>query len=112
MFEMTKESIGTVYEALKVAVATAFDTGEMAVQARTAFEAAKSALVLEGRLDGKNQELRDAQARELLSVLFRNADAAEGAARRAKHELELARLDVELVRAELRLMELVEAAAG
>ncbi|MCA9868612.1 MAG: hypothetical protein KC410_19140 [Anaerolineales bacterium] len=108
---LTNETLTTTYEALKAAVVTAFSTGEMAIQAKAAFETGKAALLLDGRLDGKNQEQRDAQARELLSVLYRNAEVAEKAAREAKCGLETARLDVEVVRAQLRLLELVESAA-
>ena len=109
---LTNETLTATYESLKAAVITAFSTGEMAIQAKAAFETGKAALLLDGRLDGKNQEQRDAQARELLAVLYRNAEAAEKMAREAKCGLETARLDVGVVRAQLRLLELTEAVAS
>lgn len=99
----------TSYEALKAAVTTAYQAGEATINAKAALEAGRAALLLHGRIDGKNEAQREAQARQLLAPLFDEADAAESASRLARHTLELARLDVESVRAQLRLMEMAEA---
>ena len=108
---LTNEMLMTTYEALKDAVGQAFRASEAAGLAKEVFETARGALMLEGRLDGKNEAQREAQAREMLADLYSSLTAAEKAARVTKNAMDLARLDVELVRAQLRLMELSEATA-
>lgn len=112
MFEMTKETIGTVYEALKVAVVAAYEAGEVAIAAKSNLEAMRLSMLMTGEIFGKNEVEREAKARQLLEGEFRAAEIYEAEARRRKMALEVARLDVEQARAQLRLMELVEAAAG
>lgn len=112
MFEMTKETIGTVYEALKVAVVAAYEAGEVAIAAKSNLEAMRLSMLMTGEIFGKNEVEREAKARQLLEEKFKAVDVCEAAARQSKVALEVARLDVEQARAQLRLMELVEAAAG
>jgi hypothetical protein len=109
---LTIDTLTAVYDALKAATAEAFTTGEAAGIARDAFEMSKTALLLAGKLDGKNEAAREAQAREALAPLFTTMQAADQAARVKKHVQEMARLDVELKRAQLRLLELAEAQAA
>lgn len=78
--------------------------------ARTALETARAELLLDGRLDGKNETQREAQARRLLAREVAELEVNEALARRAKNAAELARLDVEAQRAQLRVMELAAAA--
>lgn len=112
MFEMTNEMIGTVYGALKVAVVTAYEAGEAAIAAKGNLEAMRLSMLMTGEIFGKNEAEREAKARQLLEEKFKAVDFCEAEARRSKVALEVARLDVEQARAQLRLMELVEAAAG
>lgn len=112
MFEMTNEAIGAVYGALKAAVVAAYEAGEAAIAAKNGLEVRRAALLLAGEITGKNEVEREAQARRLLAGEFKAAEIYEAEARRSKVALEVARLDVEQARAQLRLMELVEAAAG
>lgn len=107
---LTIDSLNAAYSALKAATAAAFTAAEVAGLAQDAFEAGKNALLLGGKLDGKNEAQRDAQAREALAALFESMQIAEQAARVKKNALDLARMDVELVRAQLRLLELAEPA--
>lgn len=109
--KLTSEAIEAAYEALKAAVIAAFDAGEAAIAARTALEAMRLSMLMTGEIAGKNEAEREAKARQLLEEKYEGVDVCEALARREKTALELARLDVERVRAELRLMELVEAAA-
>lgn len=112
MFEMTKETIGAVYEALKVAVVNAFDAGEAAIAAKNSLEAMRLSMLMTGEIDGKNEAQREAKARQILEEKYGALEICEAEARRTRTALEVAKLNVEQVRAQLRLMELVEAAAA
>lgn len=112
MFEMTKETIETVYEALKVAVVAASEASEAAIVAKGNLEAMRLSMLMTGEIAGKNEAEREAKAHQLLEEKFKGVDFWEAEARRSKVALEVARLDVEQARAQLRLMELVKAAAG
>ena len=112
LFEISKETIGAAYEALKVAVIAAYEAGESAIVAKGNLEAMRHSMLMTGEIFGKNEAEREAKARQLLEEKFNAVDFYELEARRSKTVLDVARLDVEQVRAQLRLMELVEAAAG
>jgi hypothetical protein len=112
MLEMTKETVGAAYEALKTAVLTAYEAGEAAIMAKNALEAMRLSMMMTGEIDGKNEAQREARARQLLEEKYDAVEFYEAGARRAKIALEVARLDVEMVRAQLRLAELVEASAA
>lgn len=105
---LTVDSLTAVYAAMKAATAEAFNAAEAAEIATAAYEAGKSALLLDGKLDGKNEAQREAQAREALAPLFETVQTTGRAARLKKHLQEMARMDVELVRAQLRFLELAE----
>lgn len=108
---LTIEAITTSYEALKAAVLTAFDANETAIATKNALEAMRLSMIMTGEIDGKNEAQREAQARQLLDTKYEAVELSESAARRAKTELEIARLDVEAQRAQLRLMEVAAAVA-
>jgi hypothetical protein len=112
MFEMTKETIGAAYEALKAAVVAAYDAGEAAIVAKSSLEAMRLSMLMTGEIDGKNETQREAKARQLLEEKYDALEICEAEARRTRAALEVAKLNVEQVRAQLRLMELVEAAAA
>lgn len=112
MLDMTKETIGVAYEALKAAVINAYEAGEAALLAKNALEAMRLSMLMTGEIAGKNEAEREAKARQLLEEKFDWVEECEAEARRAKTALEVARLDVEMMRAQLRLAELVEASAA
>lgn len=105
---LTNEVLGSVYGALKAAVLDAYEAGEGAIAAKNALEATRLAMLMTGEIDGKNEAQREAKARELLAAEYDGLESAEAQARRARVGLDLAKLDVELVRAQLRLAELAE----
>lgn len=60
----------------------------------------------DGTIEGRNEQMRQAAARVQYTDLFEAHETAERRALLAKHELDLARVEVEHVRALLRLAEL------
>lgn len=106
------ESIGIAYAVLQEAVEASFNANELVIAARSALDAGRATLLLDGRLDGKNEAQREAQARRLLDRDFATLEADEAAARRAKHQMDMARLQVEALRTQVRLLELEATAAA
>jgi hypothetical protein len=66
---------------------------------REALEAVRSQAVLEGRIQGKNAEEREAHARSLLAEHYQNLRLAEERLTRAKAQAEVARSRFEMVQA-------------
>ena len=87
MFEMTKETIGAVYEALKVAVVNAFDAGEAAIAAKNSLEAMRLSMLMTGEIDGKNEAQREAKARQILEEKYGALEICEAEARRTRTAL-------------------------
>lgn len=110
LLHTTLEGMADSYAALREALLNTFIINEAVVAAKTALETARGDLLLDGRLDGKNEALREAQARRLLVKEATEVEVNEALARRAKNVAELARLDVEARRAQLRVMELAAVA--
>jgi len=111
MLEVLQTSLQTGYQNLKDATTIAFEATEDALRARRKLEFAHDALLLDGGLDGKNEAVREAQARRALADKYDAVEMAENVARRAKSVVECYRLDVEALRAQLRIAE-VEAATA
>lgn len=106
MLNLTEFEIATTYEVQASMMRLAFEAGEKAIATKSALESARLAATLDGRIDGKNEALREAAARGLLAQQYHDAEVAEAVARLARHDLELARLAVEELRLRLRLAEL------
>jgi hypothetical protein len=102
---ITFTDLTDAYDKLVAATAAAFETGETAANAKRILEVAHADALTAGRIDGKNTEQREALARQILAEEFTTLDVAATAARRAKHDLDMARIEVERVRALLRLAE-------
>lgn len=111
MLEVLQTSMQTGYQNLKDATAIAFEAAEDALRARRKLEIAHDDLLLDGGLDGKNEAIREAQARRTLADKYAAVEMAENVARRAKITVEYYRLDVEALRAQLRIAEVKVAAA-
>lgn len=107
--DLTQDTIRTVYTAMQKALQQAFTATEKVVELKAILEAAQDAVLLDGRIDGKNEAIREAQMRWLVKDELLDVELAERAARRAKTTLELARLDVECVRVHLKLAEVLRA---
>ncbi len=78
------------------------------IAAERALEDARLRAIADGRITGKNEAERAASAQTVLADLIEAHRAAQDCARAARLEMDLAALDVEALRAELRLMELAE----
>jgi len=98
--------ISTAYDQLTHATTAAFIAAETAANAKAALEVARAEATHDGRIDGKNQEQREAQARQVLTCQYNALEVADTAARYTRHGLDLARIEVERVRVILRLAEL------
>lgn len=103
---ITPERISNTYDALKLAISAAHNADEFLLTARQDIATKGAGLVLAGKLTGKNETERDAQKREQLAAEYVRLSEAERAQRAASAYLELARIDVEQLRMELRLAEL------
>jgi hypothetical protein len=102
---VTLTDLTNAYDNLAAATAAAFETGETAANAKRTLEVAHADALTAGLIDGKNTEQREAQARQILVEEFIAQEVASTAARCARHDLDLARIEVERVRAILRLAE-------
>lgn len=106
MLQLTEFEITATYGTLACAMSSAHKFGEKAIAAKAALETARADATLAGRIDGKNEAQREMAARLVLADEYDAADAADERARLARHELDLARLSVEELKARLRLAEL------
>ena len=106
MREMDKETIDLTYKVLKGKMKEHHRAAGLAILTRAMLEKAKLARLADGTIAGKNEQLREASARELLPHLHRDYEDAEDGEREAKLQLDLARIEVERVRALLRLAEI------
>lgn len=104
--------IKQAYKRMSVALLDAYDMTEEMLTARAAVTLAVGEAVLDGRIDGKNEIAREAQARRLFPAEYKRLDETEGWARAARHRIEMQRLEVDEVRARLRLAELATQAAA
>jgi cell division protein FtsL len=109
--ELNREQIKQAYENLKIHTATLFSVTEIEIKAKRELEVRRLSLLAEGAITGKNAEEREACARRLLDREYKALEIAEKNTRTERTSFELARLDVECLRALLRLAE-IEARAG
>ncbi|RPJ40092.1 MAG: hypothetical protein EHM35_00360 [Planctomycetaceae bacterium] len=103
---VTATHIQEAYRAKADTLVSHHIAAEQAIAARAALEIAKLAGLAGGTIDGKNADLREAKAREVLAEDYARLEAAEAGERRTHIDLDLACIQVEEVRALLRLMEL------
>lgn len=81
-----------------------WQASEKTIAARIELEKERAARLLSGEIIGKNEAERDARARELLTRLFIDVEAAETAERQSRIAYELAKIEVERIDFLLRLM--------
>lgn len=75
------------------------------VDDKTALSIAQSKGLADGTITGKNQQLRDASARELLSELFDNVEISQIAYDTARLNFDLANYEVDKFRLIIRYVE-------
>lgn len=96
-----------VYDDLIGATEEVHNCNEAALAARSVLNQEIGGAILGGRLDGKNEPTREAQARTLFADTYATVARADSNLRAAKYNLDICRLRVEHVRAQLRLAEVV-----
>lgn len=106
---ITAEELTAAYQNLARLMTQAHTAARQEIDAKSELERRRLAAIADGTIDGKNAELREASARQVLADLYETCEQAERVASDAKLALDLARLEVERVRALLRLAELTVA---
>ena len=104
-FEITQ-----AYTRLSGALVSLDEATEEAIKARATVSALVAEAIFDGRIDGKNEAAREAQARRLFVAEYARLDETEGWVRQIRHYVELGRLEVESLRARLRLAEVLATA--
>lgn len=105
---ITQHDINNAYSGLTFALQTHWQTAELTINSKIELETGIADATYDGRIDGKNETIRAAQARELFPELFTAYENNERHERRTKHQLDMAKLEVERVRALMRLAQLTK----
>ena len=103
---MNEEMITNAYEDLALAKEEVFQTGEHTIEKKAALEWRKVDAMQNGEIEGKNAEVRDAAAKALLAPEYEVLELAEKDERKARFDYDMAFIEVERVRAVLRLLEI------
>ena len=83
-----------------------FTATEVSIMEKYLLEEQRAAATTGGVFDGKNAEIREAQAREHLQAQYLKLAHAENAERKARHDFDLASVEVDTVKTLLRIAEL------
>jgi len=102
---VTEKEINAAKEQLKTATIACSDVGMQLANAKATLEIEKAKGFASGSIEGKNAELREAAARELLSDLYTNVDNLSVAYDKARLDLDLARIEDSRIGMLLRLQE-------
>lgn len=105
------EKIETTYASVKEATIAYRDIAGLVVAKRREIEMKKAELFEDGMINGKNAEKRDAQVKFYLNEDFETLAVLETTEASAKLDLDIKSLDLEMIRALLRIEE-VAAATG
>lgn len=103
---MDIERVATVYAGLADALAEYHEASSKLVDLETSYEAARTVLLANNMVEGKNAEQREANLNTQLAPQVEKLHSAQRSARDAKFDLEIARLRVEEVRLLVRIEEL------
>jgi len=98
--------IENAYSYLEKATKDAYAAGENSISKKELYDQSVAKAYAGGEVQGKNQAERDGWIAEHFQPEAENLFAAQEQERKAKLNLELARIEVEKTRALLRLMEL------
>ena len=103
---ITTQEIKKIYKRLKVARCTNADASYNAIRLKKHLELRKTVAIIDGEIKGKNAAEREINAQEFLPELYHALDEAESYADRKKLALEIAQLNVDELRARLRVDEM------
>jgi hypothetical protein len=104
---VTEEQIKNVFLRLKDAADYLRNKTEKEIQFKMVLENAKLDGLRRETITGKNAELREANAREVLSELYHRVEASEIEQRQARYTWDLVNLDLDELKMLLRLDELL-----
>jgi hypothetical protein len=96
----------TAFENLTTARAVLFTATEVTIMEKYLLEEQRAAATTGGVFDGKNAEIREAQAREHLQAQYLKLAHAENAERKARYDFDKASIEVDTVKTLLRIAEL------
>ena len=109
MNKLTLEKMAvTAFENERKTRLSLFTAAEQAITVRIALEDAKTQASIGGVFDGKNAEIREAQAKDHLQSEYAEVTAAEKTERRCRFEYDRAQVEVDTVKTLLRIAELTE----
>lgn len=100
------DEIEACYSGFELTMYNYHNASERAIAARSDLERKRLALLVEGKIIGKNEDERKASARTLLSEEYRAVDDADMAERYAKYSLEISQVRVDEVRLTVRALEM------
>jgi len=107
MDKITLEKMATqAFENLTKARAALFTAAEVSIMGKYLLEEQRAQATTGGVFDGKNAEIREAQAREHLQPQYLKLATAENAERKARYEFDKASIEVDTVKTLLRIAEL------
>lgn len=108
MDKQTLEKMATsAFDNLATARAALFTATEITIMEKYLLEEQRAAATTGGVFDGKNAEIREAQAREHLQPQYLKLAHAENAERKARFDFDKASIEVDTVKTLLRIAELV-----
>lgn len=96
----------SAFENIRASRQNLFLAAENTIEAQAALEADKAAAVNAGKFDGKNAEIREAQAREYLSAQHDAVSECSRKERAARYKFDESQIDVDTVKTLLRIAEL------
>ena len=105
---ITQQDIQEVYGQLVKAIQVHGEAELEAINAKNALEVAKYSGIAVGTITGRNNEEREAKARELFGAIYKKVEEAEIAAKKTRIVLDMAQTEKSRVQATLRLMELTQ----
>lgn len=107
MNKQTLETMATkAFDNLRLTRDALFTAAEIAIMEKYLLEEQRASATTGGVFDGKNAEIREAQAREHLQPQYLKLAHAENAERKARYDFDKAQMDVDAVKTLLRIAEL------
>jgi hypothetical protein len=96
------------FKVVTIARAALFAAAEKAIYLDMKLDGEKSAALLSGKIDGKNEEIRKAQLKDVLQDAFTELAISQNGERRARFDFDAAMTDLDTVKTFLRIAELAE----
>lgn len=101
-----QEMAENAFKGVRIARAALFAAAEKVIYLEMVLDGEKSAALLSGKIDGKNEQIRKAQLDDEVADRLTELKIAQNAERRARFDFESALTDVDTVKTLLRIAEL------